>query len=71
MARMTPAALVIKLFGIRPLARDLGCSYTTVWRWRDSDEGLVPAHYHKPLLDLASKNKIKLTAEELVYGRVH
>lgn len=68
MATKTPAEVVIDLFGIRPLARELDVDPTTVIRWRSGD-GLVPAAYHVPLLDLAKRDGEKLTANDLVYGR--
>lgn len=67
--KLTPAEVVIHEFGIRPLARDIDVDPTTIVRWRNSDDGLVPSQYHVPLLALAKQQERRLTAEELVYGR--
>ena len=67
--KQTPAEVVIELFGIRPLAAELQCSKSTIMRWRDSDAGLVPSQWHKPLLELARAQGLRLTAEDLVNGR--
>lgn len=67
--KLNPAELVIQLFGFRPLAADLKCSPTTVWRWLNLQGGEVPVRWHKKLLALAKARGLKLTAEELVYGR--
>lgn len=68
--KMTPADVVIAEFGIRPLARELNIDPTTIVRWRRSARGLVPSAYHTALLDLAVREKVTLTAEDLVNGRV-
>lgn len=68
MAKLTPAEVVIEIFGIRPLARELNVDPTTIVRWR-SGGGLIPSQYHKPLLELAQRDKQKLTPEHLVNGR--
>lgn len=67
--KLTPAEVVIREFGIRPLARDIGVDPTTIVRWRNSDDGLVPAQYHVTLLDLAKRQQKRLAPEELIYGR--
>lgn len=78
---MQPAQHVIEKFGgIRPLARMLGpylpdretIEPSTVDRWLRpkprGTEGLIPAHYHQPLLALAKDQDIELSAEELILG---
>jgi len=67
--RLTPAEVVIELFGIRPLARELEVDPTTVVRWRNNDDGLIPSTYHRQLLELADRNGETLTAEDLIHGR--
>jgi hypothetical protein len=69
MPRLTPAETVIKDFGVRPLAKELGVDPTTIIRWRSHD-GLVPSAYHLPLIALAKRMKKPLVAEELVMGRM-
>ena len=66
--RQTPAEVVIGLFGIRPLARELDIDPTTVVRWRQRS-GLVPSAYHRPLLTLAPKLGVVLTENDLIHGR--
>lgn len=66
---LTPAEVVIELFGIRPLARELDVDPTTVVRWRSNDDGLIPSSYHRQLLELAERDGVELTAEHLIHGR--
>lgn len=70
MAKLTPAEVVIEIFGIRPLARELEVDPTTIVRWRRGPGGLIPSQYHKPLLLLAQRDRQKLTPEHLVNGKV-
>lgn len=63
--RLTPAQVVAKELGIRPLARRLELSPSTVKRWQSRD-GLVPSRYHIAIL-MAAKGKV--TSDELVHGR--
>lgn len=65
---MTPAQVVIEIFGVRPLARHLDISPGTVIGWR-SNGGLIPSRYHGPLLSLAKLRRRRLTPRMLVYGR--
>jgi hypothetical protein len=69
MAKKTPAQVVIDTFGVRPLAADLACSKSTIMRWRDSERGLVPSRWHKPILMLAKKRGADITPDVLVNGR--
>jgi hypothetical protein len=68
---ITPAALVIALFGgTYPLARDLNIvSHSTVARWQKNKGGLIPAHQMPAILTLARKKGIKLTERDVIYGR--
>lgn len=66
---LRPADVVIQEFGIRPLATEIKVSPSTVWRWRDSEAGLVPSEHHVALLDLAKRWGKTLTAEDLINGR--
>lgn len=61
----TPAEVVIKELGIRPLARSLSISPSTVLRWRERS-GLIPSHYHRAIINLAQG---RIGADDLVYGR--
>ncbi len=78
---MEPARYVIAKFGgIRPLARKLGpfmahrdtIEPSTIERWQRGKprgtNGLIPAHYHAPLLELARAEGVPLSAEELIFG---
>lgn len=67
---LTPAEVVIREFGIRPLARDLDVDPTTIVRWRNNAGGLIPSGYHKPLLALAVAERKTLSADDLVHGRL-
>lgn len=69
MSKQTPAEVVIELFGIRPLAGELSCSPTTILRWRDDPNGLVPSRWHGKLLELAKRQKVSLSPDMLVRGR--
>lgn len=76
---MNPASAVIAKFGgVRPLARLLAAylrrpvSPSQVSRWQltreqDGCGGMIPAKFHAPLLNIARKRGITLTADELVY----
>ncbi|MGD9882311.1 MAG: hypothetical protein AB7F22_30200 [Reyranella sp.] len=69
---MNPGSSVIAKFGgVRPLARLLDINPTNVSRWQlpkpRGTGGLIPSKYHKPLLTLAKRRKVRLTVEELVY----
>lgn len=71
---MNPANKVIKKFGeggASFIAKELGLNRSTVCRWSKSKDdggtdGIIPAHHHKKLLKLAKKNKIILTAVDLI-----
>lgn len=62
---MTPAEVVTSKFGVRPLARKLGCTPSCVVRW-ETRGGQVPQKWHKDIIELA---KGEITAEDLIYGR--
>lgn len=70
----TPAQLVINRFGgVRALARKLEVYPSTVSRWaaeegKKGTGGQIPGRYHVALLDMAKKENIYLTAEELIRG---
>lgn len=64
--RLSPAECVIEVFGVRPLARDLGVDTSTPIRWRERNGGLVPSKYHKKLI---AKSRGRLTPEIMVNGR--
>jgi hypothetical protein len=63
-ARTSPAAYVVALFGVRPLARDLAVSSSTVQRWLLT--GLIPSKHHGRLLVLAKQRKLRLSPAELI-----
>ncbi len=75
--KLTPADLVIARFGgVRPLARELHMSPSTISLWRSRHGGKIPntsangdpKGTHLRLLDLAKKRRVELTADELIYG---
>lgn len=76
---MNPAGAVITKFGgVRPLARTLAqylrkpVSPSQVSRWQlprtaGGSGGMIPAKFHGPLLKLAKKHQVELSADDLVY----
>lgn len=62
---MTPAEVVIKELGVRPLARELNVYPSCITRWRTRG-GNVPDEHKKKILEIAGG---KITAEEMIYGR--
>jgi hypothetical protein len=71
---LKPAELVIEAFGgVRPLARLLGKSPSTVCRWRADKPhgtgGAIPSSVQKRLLYMAGERGIELTAQDLIVGR--
>jgi hypothetical protein len=76
--KLTPAELVIRRFGgVRPLARELDKSPSTISLWRSRHSGKIPNRSetlgdpkgtHIRLLELAKKRDIPLTADELING---
>ncbi len=76
---LTPAELVVARFGgVRPLGRLLDKDPSAISKWivrggkipNSSRNGVGErsSDTHKRLLDLAKKNRIKLTIEELTFG---
>ena len=64
--RLTPAARVVQLIGgIRPLARVLDIPHTVVNHWLRRG-GHIPAKHQRPLLDLAKRRNVALTADDLI-----
>lgn len=68
--RCDPAAsVIIKLGGVRKLARELGIDPSALSKWqqrRKGTGGLIPARYHWTLISVARAKGIKLTADELI-----
>lgn len=65
---LNPAEYTILVFGgCTPISRLLNLDRTAVFKWK-SYQG-VPRKHHIELLTLAEKNKIDLTAQDLVQGR--
>lgn len=69
---LTPAQVVVNTFGgVRATARVLSLrSPGTVSRWQSLRAGRVPSKHHVPLLEAAAQLKKKLTADDLVRGRL-
>lgn len=74
----SPAAAVLDLFraagwSARRLARALDVNTTSVTRWMyprpAGSGGLIPPHYHVPLLDLSREIGAGVTPDVLVLGR--
>ena len=62
---MKAIELVLKEFGgVRPLARALGVSHTTVSGWHL--RSAIPRKMQKPILLMARKYKKKISAEDLI-----
>lgn len=68
--RLSPAQTVISVFGgVRALARLLECDPSTVSVWQKRTGGRVPDKHHTTLLALARERKLRLTTDDLIYGR--
>lgn len=69
----SPGELVNTLFRRCDLRRELNLSESTIWRWAQprprGTGGLIPSRYHAPLLALAERIGVDLTATDLVLGR--
>jgi len=67
---LEPARTIIeRVGGIEAAAKATGKNYTRVYRWMRPREvggtdGLIPARYHRDLLDYARKNGRPLTPED-------
>lgn len=67
MPRITPAALVCDRFGgYRRLAQLLGVFPSTTWRWLQ--DGGIPGTQQQPILQLAERQGVVLSAHEVIYG---
>lgn len=65
---LNPAELVVKLFGgVRPAARVLNLSPTSIFRWKKS--GLVPSDKQVLVLQKAKEHKKKLSPKHLIFGK--
>lgn len=74
--RLNPAEYVIHMFdGIRPLARAIKKSPSTVCLWRknrsrkNGHKGRIPSSSHLPILNEAKIRGLDITADDLIYGR--
>lgn len=68
---LDPANRVIQKFGgVRPLARLMDVHPSLVSRWQCEKPsgcgGLIPSKYHRDLLALAKRQKVTLSAEDLI-----
>jgi hypothetical protein len=70
---MTPAEAVTEELGVRPLARNLNISPSTILRWKERGEGErkgeVPSKYHRDIIRLSKMVGGTIDAHVLVYGR--
>lgn len=68
----TPAKIVIDRFGNHArVASILGIHKTSVHRWdypreKGGSDGKIPSKHHRPLLDAAKAEGIKLLARDLI-----
>lgn len=72
--RMCPGEVVVSLLGASSIAKALGVAKNTPLRWRfpvaaGGTGGVIPARYHRRLMELAASRSVKLTATDLVLGR--
>lgn len=67
---MNPAKYVFEILGsIRETARVVGKNPGTVCRWGQSKEGRIPSECMGLLLKHAKKQRLDITAEDLILGR--
>lgn len=64
----TPAEMVINKFGVRPLARMIGVSPSSVINWRTKG-GLIPSRHQATILNLAAERGLHITPRMVIYGR--
>jgi len=73
--KTTPTEYVIIIFkGVRSLGRALKCNPSTISRWKRSREdggcdGNIPSGAQRKILELARKNKLDITPNDLMLGR--
>lgn len=73
--KTTPAEYVIMVFkGVRSLGRALKCNPSAISRWKRSREdggceGNIPSGAQRKILELARKNKLDITPNDLMFGR--
>lgn len=74
--RLNPAEYVIHMFdGVRPLARAIKKSPSTVCLWRKvrtkngGQKGRIPSSSHVPILNEARSRGLDITPDDLIYGR--
>lgn len=71
----SPSEWVILQFqGVRPLARALNRAPSTVARWalsakQKGHDGRVPGAHHTDILRIAEKQRLDITASDLISGR--
>ncbi len=70
-----PADFLVDYFGgLRKCARAIGRSHSAVNKWRKTKkekgtDGFIPRVAMHRILDLAEKNKWKITAYDLIFGK--
>lgn len=62
----TPAALVIRLLGVKVIAEACGLSTWAVYRWPATTLGHIPHKYQPTIYELARQRGLPLTAEEII-----
>lgn len=70
---ITPGQVINRELGMTEVSKACNVAESTVWRWAQKRPrgtgGVVPANYHVPLLHLAHRLGVMLTADDLVLGR--
>lgn len=74
-AQLNPAETMLRLFrdaglSFLKVAARLNLSHSTVWRWPRTNGGIVPAQYHRDLLAFAAEHRVRLTPNDLIFGRL-
>lgn len=74
--RMNPAEYVIHVFGgVRATARALDRYPATISKWqnyknKNGELGQIPSSAQRDILDVAKRDGLPITPEDLIYGRV-
>lgn len=72
---INPAQCVIRVFGgVRATARAVGRNPGAVTRWnrpksKGGTGGMIPSAAQRIILKIAKKRRLKITLEELTYGK--
>ena len=68
--KLTPAEYIVYKFqGVRRTSEALKIAPSTVSRWINGS-GNVPSKYHIKIISIAKRYRMRITPNDLVYGRV-